>query len=158
MSFDSRTFRDTLGRFATGVCVITTQTEGVPAFGMTVNSFASLSLDPPLVLWSIGKSSDCFDAFEKAHGYVVNILHENQAELSNRFASKNSHELAEDEWQPGNTGLPALTEKLGVIECEIAQRIDGGDHVIMVGEVKHCEFGEGTPLLFFGGKYGAIKS
>jgi len=156
MSFDARTFRDTLGHFATGVCVITTKCEGVPAFGMTVNSFASLSLDPPLVLWSIGKSSDCFDPFAKAGGYVVNVLREDQIELSNRFATKDGHGLADNEWRPGHLNLPVLSDTLAVIECDIDQRIDGGDHVIMVGRVKHCEYREGKPLLFFGGKYGAI--
>ena len=159
MGFDSRAFRDILGQFATGVCVITSEGENVPAFGLTVNSFASLSLDPPLVLWNLGKASDAWSRFENVDGYVVNILRESQQNTSMRFSKSGQNNLQEGEWIEGQSGLPVLKQVLGSIECKIAQRIDGGDHVILVGEVIHLSRGDaGKPLLFFGGGYRELSS
>jgi flavin reductase (DIM6/NTAB) family NADH-FMN oxidoreductase RutF len=157
MNIDTREFRDALGRFATGVCVITASSDEVAPFGMTVNSFASLSLEPPMVLWSLGKSSDCFERFASLDHYVVNILRESQQDLSNRFAAKGDHALNDGEWQKGENSLPVLIDPLAVFECDIVNRVDGGDHTILIGRVTRADFSEGKPLLFFGGNYGAIK-
>ena len=154
MSIDTRSFRDTLGQFATGVCVITTAAEAVPKFGMTVNSFSSLSLEPPLVIWSIGKSSECFDDFNKVDSYAINVLSEDQQALSGRYSKRGEHALVDGDWSEGDTGMPVLNDVLASFECDIVNRVDGGDHVILVGAVKHFNQGHAAkPLLFFSGGY-----
>ncbi len=154
---DARELRNALGRFATGVCVVTAS-EGGERFGMTVNSFASLSLDPPLVLWSIGRESDCFARFAKIDHYNVNILREDQQELSARYARTGEHALHDGDWSTGSGGEPILRDVLASFECAIESRIDGGDHVILVGRVQHFSHAEsGNPLLFYAGSYAAIS-
>ena len=154
MSFDSQQFRRALGRFATGVSVITANPPGYAPFGVTVNSFSSLSLTPPLVLWSLQKNSDTMDAFAIANGYCVNVLAEDQQELSGRFARKGNHDLAEAEFTVGESGLPVLNGVLASFECEIDARHDGGDHIILIGRVVAMRAGEpGRPLLYFDGGY-----
>lgn len=150
--------RNALGRFATGVCVITADPAGMPAFGMTVNSFASLSLDPPLVLWSLQKTSDCRAGFDAAERYCVNVLSVDQKDLSGRFARKNDHAMRDgDGWFAGETGLPVLEGCLVSFECTIQDRFDGGDHIILVGRVVAMHHGDATePLLFFGGAYNSL--
>lgn len=157
MSFDSLQFRRALGRFATGVCVITANPPGHRPFGLTVNSFASLSLTPPLVLWSLQKTSDTMDAFTAATQYCVNVLAEDQQALSGRFAKKGEHDLQDGDYLTGETGLPVLKGALVSFECAIDARHDGGDHVILVGEVRAMTAGEpGRPLLYFDGGYRQI--
>ncbi|QFU77201.1 flavin reductase [Halioglobus maricola] len=154
---DNRDFRDILGKFATGVCVITTSADGVPAFGMTVNSFCSLSLSPPLVMWSIGESSDCFSDFEKVGRYAVNILREDQQYLSARYSKKAEHALHDGDWEEGKSGCPVLAESLASVECEIETRVNGGDHVILIGRVLSASAGdEAKPLLFYSGRYAEL--
>lgn len=154
MSLDSLQFRRALGRFATGVCVITAHPAGYRPFGVTVNSFSSLSLDPPLVLWSLQKSSDTMDAFAVATQYCVNVLAEGQQALSGRFAKKGEHDLDPAEYRSGETGLPVLHGTLAAFECTIDARHDGGDHVILVGRVEAMHYPEpGRPLLYFDGGY-----
>ena len=156
---DGRELRNVCGKFATGVCVITTGSEEVPSFGMTVNSFSSLSLEPPLVLWSIGKDSDCFDKFARVSGYTVNILAEDQQHLSDRYSKKNDHELREGDWESGETGLPVLKSPLAIMECRIFQRVDGGDHEILIGQVERAWQNEdGRPLLFYSGRYSSLSA
>lgn len=154
MSLDSLQFRRALGRFATGVCVITANPSGFSPFGVTVNSFASLSLDPPLVLWSLQKSSDTMDAFTAASHYCVNVLSEDQQALSGRFAKKGEHALELAHYRIGETGLPVLHGTLAAFECAIDARHDGGDHVILIGRVLAMHYPEpGRPLLYFDGGY-----
>ena len=154
MSIDSREFRDALGQFATGVCVITANPEGHAPFGMTVNSFASLSLNPPLVLWNLQNNSDMYPAFEAARGFAVNILRANQMELSNYYAKKDDHTLADGDAETGSSGLPVLPASLVSLECVVEARYPGGDHLILVGRVTDMTRREaGDPLLFCAGKY-----
>jgi flavin reductase (DIM6/NTAB) family NADH-FMN oxidoreductase RutF len=157
MSFDSQQFRRALGRFATGVCVITVDPPGFAPFGVTVNSFSSLSLTPPLVLWSLQKNSDTMDAFAVATHYCVNVLAEDQQALSGRFARKGNHDLDAADYRQGETGLPVLHGALASFECEMDARHDGGDHIILVGKVVALHAGEpGKPLLYFDGGYRQI--
>lgn len=157
MSFDSQQFRRALGRFATGVCAITASPPGHAPFGLTVNSFASLSLTPPLVLWSLQKNSDTMNAFAVATHYCVNVLAEDQQALSARFARKGDHWLGAAEYRRGEAGLPVLNGALTSFECEIDARHDGGDHIILVGKVVAMHAGEpGRPLLYFDGSYRQI--
>lgn len=154
-------FRNALGNFATGVCIIGAQPEGENPFGMTVNSFSSVSLDPPLVLWSLQNNSDCFAAFERTEMFSVNVLSQAQQELSNACAKKGNHALAEQDYHFGPAGTPIVNQSACSFECKVWARYPGGDHVIIVGEVLSMEADEDackTPLLFHRGKYSALQS
>lgn len=157
MSIDPRELRNAFGRFATGVCVITASPEGQAPFGMTVNSFSSVSLDPPLLLWNLQNDSDCFEAFEKTDRFAVNVLAHDQMAMSNQYAKKNAHELDVAHYEEGELGLPVLHDALTAFECMVWERYPGGDHVILVGEVKAMHDSEhGKPLLFFSGGYAEL--
>ncbi|MCO5072960.1 MAG: flavin reductase family protein [Rhizobiaceae bacterium] len=157
--FDGRAFREALGNFATGVTVITTVTADGERLGTTASSFNSVSLDPPLVLFSIARNAKAFPAWQKAGAFAVNILAEDQDELSTRFARPLT-----DKWSglspeigPAE-GLPLLPGALVSMECTSFANYDGGDHVIMVGKVVSLiRRREGArPLVFFGSKYRAL--
>ena len=157
MTFDSREFRDALGCFATGVCVITGQADGVEPFGMTVNSFASVSLDPPLILWSLQNDSDMFEAFDSCRRWAVNVLREGQQDLSNQYAVKGKHGLLAAHHELADTGIPVMPDSLVSFECEEVARHPGGDHVILVAQVLNLTRRDaGKPLLFCSGSYGQL--
>ncbi len=154
MSFSSREFRDALGNFATGVCIITANPEGWAPFGMTVNSFASVSLDPPLLLWSLQNDSEMYAAWAKANRFAVNILRADQQELSTQYAKKGDHVLSDTHFEIGAGGTPVLPQTMVSMECEVEARYPGGDHVILVGRVHNLYHREaGAPLLFCAGSY-----
>jgi flavin reductase (DIM6/NTAB) family NADH-FMN oxidoreductase RutF len=153
---DPRAFRRSLGQFATGVTVMTTSHEGC-LYGMAVNSFAALSLDPALVLWSIRKESTSLAAFKNAGHYAVNILAEDQVDLSNLFAKPGDDRFAKAPWSPGRFGAPLLEGVICTFECQLDQVIDGGDHYILVGRVEHYRCYRGKPLLFVQGRYGVTE-
>jgi flavin reductase (DIM6/NTAB) family NADH-FMN oxidoreductase RutF len=153
MSFDSLELRNALGNFATGICVITTN-DGCDPMGITVNSFAAVSLEPALVLWSLQNNSECFAVFEKTKKYAVNILSVEQQDLSNLYASKGDHRLAPEHFRIGKSGLPVLRQCVASFECDIWSRYPGGDHVVLLGEVSHIETNSNKkPLLFSAGQY-----
>lgn len=157
MSIDPITLRNALGQFATGVCVITANPKGYAPFGMTVNSFASVSLDPALVLWSLRNDSECYAAFEAAGHYTVNVLSSEQQHLSNRYAKKDDHDLEAEHFYIGNSGTPIIRDALCSFECEIGPRYDGGDHIILLGKVLEItQKLDAEPLVFHGGKYAAL--
>lgn len=156
-TLDQQEFRSVLGTFATGVTVITCRNAAGHAAAMTVNSFASLSLCPPLVLWSIEKTSDQFDAFAEATHYAVNILSESQQEISNHFATPGTDKFAGIDHTSGHQDLPLLPDCCGVIECKISERYDGGDHIILIGHVLATQKTNKKPLIFHGGQYGVLK-
>jgi flavin reductase (DIM6/NTAB) family NADH-FMN oxidoreductase RutF len=152
--FEPVQFRDALGRFTTGVCVVTAAIEGAAPFGMTINSFASLSLAPPLVLWSLQKNSGLAPQWAQAGRYAINILSADQQSLANRYARKDNHQLAREDYHLGGQQLPLIDGAIASLECAIAARHDGGDHIILVGEVLGITLGENTePLVFYGGQY-----
>ena len=159
MSIDPRELRNALGRFATGVCVITTTREGQPPSGMTVNSFSSVSLDPPLILWSLQKDSDCFEDFSATRQFAVNILTHQQQSLSNKFAKKGEHDLPPGSYSQGRTGCVVLRNVMASFECDTHAVHDGGDHVIIVGRVRSMNSDPAyrKPLVFFSGKYRELK-
>ncbi len=158
MNFTSREFRDALGRFATGVCVITANPPGFRPFGMTVNSFASVSLEPALVLWSLQKNSECVEAFDLAKQFTVNVLGLDQKEISGRYARKGDHELQDGEYRIGKSGCAVLKDVLTSFECNIQSRIDGGDHIILLGQVvEMVNKPTGKPLVFYSGRYHELK-
>jgi len=158
MSFTSREFRDALGCFATGVCVITANPKGFEPFGMTVNSFASVSLEPPLVLWSMQKDSECMPALQAAKQFSVNILRQHQQDVSDRYARKGDHALESGTYHQGKSGCVVLEDCLANFECDIEAIHDGGDHIVIVGRVLEIENRPtGKPLLFYSGKYAELR-
>ncbi len=153
MALDPRDIRNVMGHFATGVTVITTKDKTEKPFGLTVNSFTSLSLNPPLVVVCIDRTVDCYPCFEESKLFAVNILSEEQEELSRRFATKGIEKFEGIKWHRGKNSVPLLDGTLGALECNVAQSYEGGDHTIYLGEiVTATAFGD-RPLLFFKGKY-----
>lgn len=144
-------FRQALGRFATGITIVTAPGPDGPV-GMTVNSFASVSLDPALVLWSVDRASARFDVFSTCPHYAIHVLAEDQRALSERFAAHTPDFDAVD-WTEGQHGLPLLSGCLARFICRAEARFDGGDHVILVGRVEEATQRPGNPLVFSGGSY-----
>lgn len=153
MDIDSRELRNALGCFTTGVCVISTVNAQGEPLGLTANSFASVSLDPPLVLWSLQNNSDVYDVFAKPRYYAINVLAKEQQDHSNRYAQKGDHLLAPEHFSSGKFGAPILRGALVSFECELHASHDGGDHLIIVGRVLDMQAREGEPLLFYCGGY-----
>ncbi len=151
---DPRAFRDALGQFATGVTVITCATPTGP-IGITANSFASLSLDPALVLWSPAKASSRYPFFAAADHYAIHILAEEQVELCNGFARDGNY-FDQTDWVSSGQGVPLLGGCLSRFECRKVAEHDGGDHSIVVGQVTNVSTRKGRPLMFFGGSYKAL--
>lgn len=152
----SRALRDTLGQFATGVTVVTTiDCSGQPV-GMTVNSFNSVSLDPALVLWSIGKSSLGYSAFTEGEYFAVHVLKGDQQNVSNLFAGRGADKFGQVKWHKGEGGVPQLDDCAALFHCRRVQNIDGGDHTILLGEVLDFSAGGGEPLIFHRGRYRAL--
>jgi len=153
---DTKALRAALGRFATGVAVITARDADGPV-GLTVNSFSSVSLEPPLVLFSVARTARSLTRLEKVDSYVVNILRHGQHELSSRFARAGVDKWAGAQPEIGLNGAPVLLETLARFECRPYGRHDAGDHVIFIGEVTHFEAAEdGDPLLFYRGGYRSL--
>lgn len=152
---DPREFRHALGRFGTGVTIVTTNTPAGP-IGMTVNSFASVSLSPPLVLWSASKSSGCGAVFEREELFTVNVLNKAHTALAYQFASKADGFLAA-QWIYNEHGIPLLEDALARFECSMVAKYDGGDHHILVGKVERAFACEGEPLLFYKGGFGEFQ-
>lgn len=153
---DPRAFRDTMGRFATGVTVVTLAV-GDEVRGMTANSFTSLSLDPPLLLVCIGKDVSTYPLWDRTESFVVNILAHDQKDVSDVFARHGAPPVPESgvPYHDGSVGAPVLDNVLAYAECRVSERYDGGDHTILVGEAVKIaiERPEDEPLLFFAGKY-----
>lgn len=153
-SADPRAFRDALGQFGTGVTVITCECEHGP-LGITANSFASVSLDPALVLWSPGKFSKRYPAFCTATHYAIHVLAEDQLRMGGAFA-KNGLDFSVADWERSPEGIPVLKGCLARFECRKVAEHDGGDHAIIVGEVLRATTAPGTPLIFAQGQYGGF--
>ena len=150
---EANEFRKALGRFATGIAIVTTMDDKDAPMGLTVNSFNSVSLDPPLVLWSLDKSSNQMDAFCNSGFYGVSILAHDQQMASNLFAAMAEDRFEKVEWSVGKTGAPLIDGALARIDCKTEQIIEGGDHVILLGRVIDIAVSEGDPLLYYGGGY-----
>lgn len=152
--FDSARYRQVLGHFPTGVTVVTAAGTPFPV-GMSVGSFASVSLDPPLVGFFAGKDSTTWPDIEAAGAFCVNILSDEQEELSRRFATKDEDKFTGIGWSPAGSGAPLLDGVLAWIDCEIAEVVDAGDHVCVLGRVLDLGTGvDGGPLVFYRGGYG----
>lgn len=149
-------FKKALGNYPTGVTVVTTFDEDKKPIGLTVNSFASVSLDPLLVLWSIDKKSSSYSTFLDVDKFAVNILAEDQAEICNLFASKVADRFSQCKWGTSERQLPLITGSLSQLECKTVNRVDAGDHIIFIGEVIHIHNEEKNPLLYHRRSVGAI--
>ena len=151
--FDSVEYRRALGCFATGVAVVTALDRNGEKIGITVNSFNSVSLNPPLVLWSIGEESLSYSAFVEAEYFAVNVLATHQHEVCGRFASKGENKFLDLVCDEGLEGVPLLPEFSAVFECRTEHRYDGGDHKIIVGRVQRFEDRKTDPLIFYRGHF-----
>lgn len=157
MKQDILDFRRSLGRFTTGICIAaTSRSDGTPT-GLTINSFNSVSLDPPLVLWSVGRHTASCDDFLKAEHFTISVLSSQQLSVSNRFA-RPGDKFADVHWFAGETGIPIISDAIASFECETTHQYEGGDHVILVGRVLHHKSGEGDPLLYSDGRYGLVQT
>ena len=158
MRFTQRMFRDTLGMFPTGVAVVTARGAEGTLQGVTVNSFNSVSLDPPLVLFSLSRKLHSLNVFLTADAFAINFLQEDQQDLSARFNKALSNKWEHVTYRTGATGAPVILPALAVLECCPYAQYDGGDHVIVVGRVEHIECQEcKPPLVYFRGRYHTLN-
>lgn len=145
-------FRHVMGHYATGVTIVTTTDRSGAPHGLTVNSFSSLSLDPPLVLWSLRSASTALPAFRNASHFAINILSAAQEQTSRDFA-RAIDRFSTVEWDAGLEGLPLIRDSLGWIECERHSELPGGDHALFVGRVLRAQASSRSPLLYWRGAY-----
>ncbi len=157
MPIDDDHFRLAMSHFASGVTVVTTEHDG-QMYGMTVASFASLSLHPPLVMVCIERSVKTHDAIAAAGKYGVSILSSAQAGISSKFASRSDDKFTGVELVPGDLSVPLIADSLTAIECRLYDQLPGGDHTIFIGEVMAIHTREGDPLLYFRSGYREIRS
>jgi flavin reductase (DIM6/NTAB) family NADH-FMN oxidoreductase RutF len=157
-SFDEAKFRQVLGHYPTGVVVVTAMADDGQPAGLAIGSFSSVSLDPPLVAFYPGKASSSWPRMATAGSFCVNILGENQEDVSRVFAGKGTDKFASIGWRPGRTGAPVINDVIAWIECTIERVDDAGDHWIVLGRVVDLDTGaDGGPLIFFRGGYGRYE-
>jgi flavin reductase (DIM6/NTAB) family NADH-FMN oxidoreductase RutF len=157
VSVTQESLRDVLGLFPTGIAVVTARAADGALYGVTINSFSSVSLDPPLVLFSLSRGLQTLKALLSAEGFAIHFLSEDQRHMSARFARAFSNKWDDVQFRDGVTGCPVLEPALAVLECRLYAQYDGGDHVIIVGRIAHVErqLSE-NPLVFFRGRYHTI--
>ncbi|MEP5759000.1 MAG: flavin reductase family protein [Litoreibacter sp.] len=152
-AIDPRELRNVLGCFATGVAIVTSIGDQGKPVGMTINSFSSVSLDPPLVLWSLGLNSPTRNAYASHPSFAINIMCSESKDVSLHFARPSDDKFANVDWTPGHDGVPVLNDALATLECTVEDRIISGDHEICIGRVVKLAQKEGDPLLFHRGKF-----
>jgi flavin reductase (DIM6/NTAB) family NADH-FMN oxidoreductase RutF len=152
-AFDARDLRRAFGRFASGVTVITTMLADGRKIGFTANSFASVSLDPPLVSWNYRRASPHLQGVLQARNFLVHVLAADQEDLSNRMARPADDKFAGLPVQSGIGGVPRLPGGVAAFECELWKTVEAGDHVIFIARVLRYEYGDGEPLVFLNGTY-----
>lgn len=154
MPIDARIFRDTLGLFVTGVTIITTVGEDAEPIGITANSFNSVSLTPPIILWSIGHAARSLPMFRRAEHFAVHILRDDQQDLSQRFAKSNSDKFAGLNIAIGHGGVPLLPNCAACLQCRLFAQHEAGDHVLFLAEVIDISSDKtARPLVYHGGRY-----
>jgi len=153
-----RALRTALGRFATGVTIITARAPDGVLLGLTANSFSALSLHPPLVLWSLRRASAQLLAFSRASHFTVNVLTASQRRLGDHFATPAEDRFATLGWSPGRGGAPVLDDVLASFECRTSRLIEMGDHMLFIGEVENFNSVEGEPLIYGCGRYASLKA
>lgn len=157
MAITKDEFRAALGNFTSGVTVVTTKDANDKLHGLTVSAFSSVSMNPPLILICIQKSTPSHYAFAESKAFVVNILSDSQKEISNQFAFKHEDKFAGINYNLSETGLPVLEDCLVNLECSLKHSYDGGDHTIFVGQIENAIINEGNPLVYWKGDYRALK-
>ena len=150
---DPRSLRQALGCFATGVAVITTLGDWDAPVGLTVNSFSSVSLDPPLILWSLSHNAPSFGAFQRHDGFAVNIMSADAKDLVERFARPSPDKFRGVAWTSGFLGVPLLDSVVATFECRTENRIPKGDHEIYIGRIERYSRTDRSPLIFHGGRF-----
>jgi flavin reductase (DIM6/NTAB) family NADH-FMN oxidoreductase RutF len=150
---DPRHLRNALGRFATGVTVITTRTPEGKLEGLTANSFSAVSLDPPLVLWSLRQNAPSLESFRSAGYFAISVLAADQTDLSRHFATPSEDKFATVPHGKGLGGCPVLQGALASFECSTEHTVVGGDHIIFIGRVHRATYRDGEPLIFSAGQY-----
>lgn len=158
MPFDQKEYRSVLGSFATGVTIVTTTDEAGTAHGLTVNSFTSVSLDPPLVLWCLGNKSDSYDLFSKADHYAINVLGAGETDFAMRFAGKGDQRLTSSEFTTMKTSAPVLAQAIATFDCKVVQRVEAGDHLILIGETQAYSSRPDSGMTYFRGAFGDTAS
>ena len=153
-AIDPRDFRNALGTFGTGVTIVTAMAADGTPYGVTCNSFASVSLNPPLVLWSLGMFSQGLTIFQNASHFTVNVLNASQQELALQFAKSSGDKFNGVEWKPGLGNAPIIAGSVASFQCRAANRYYGGDHVIFLGAVEAYTYNKQEPLLFARGGFG----
>lgn len=141
-------FKEAMGNYPTGVTVVTAFDENDKPIGLTVNSFASVSLDPLLILWSIDKKVFTYDTFKKIDKFAVNILASDQKDTALLFATRDADRFGNSKWDTSEFGLPILKETLASLQCKTFQTVEAGDHTILIGEVMDIHVEEKDPLLY----------
>ena len=157
MNMDTGDFRQALGQFATGVCLVTLDDPELGPLATTVNSFSSVSLDPPLVLWSIQNSSDHLAVYTECQHFGISVLSSEQGALSSQYAQRGGHSVQAEHFATGPQGEPKLIDALAHFTCAAYAVHPGGDHQIIVGEVLQFESREAAPLIFYSGGYRALS-
>jgi flavin reductase (DIM6/NTAB) family NADH-FMN oxidoreductase RutF len=157
-AIDPRDFRNALGTFATGVTIVTAMSADGKPYGVTCNSFASVSLNPPLVLWSLGMFSQGLTIFQNASHFTVNILGASQQALALQFAKSSDDKFAGVDWTPGLGNAPVLAACVANFQCRAANRYYGGDHIIFLGAVEAYAYNRQEPLLFARGGFGGFAA
>ena len=158
MPVSKELFRKVLGHFATGVTVVTMRHHSGKPWGLTVNSFTSVSLDPPLILVCVDRGTESHQAIAAVNYFAVNFLSERQQELSCRFASRSPERFSEVSYSDGTHGCPLITGCLGFVECRKVTSHTHGDHTIIIGEVVEAKAADGNPLLFYRGSYTRLEA
>ena len=153
-AIDPRDFRNALGTFATGVTIVTAMAPDGKPYGVTCNSFASVSLNPPLVLYSLGMFSQGLTIFQNASHFTVNVLGASQQALASQFAKSSGDKFAGVSWTPGLGNAPVLADGVANFQCRAASRYYGGDHIIFLGAVEAYAYNRQEPLLFAHGGFG----
>jgi flavin reductase (DIM6/NTAB) family NADH-FMN oxidoreductase RutF len=151
--FDRRDYRRALGQFATGVTVVTACTPDGRNIGMTVNSFSSVSLNPPLISWSLSRQAQSFSDFTTITHFAVNVLEAKQHHLSRQFSTPVPDKYAGVDFVKGKAGVPMLNGVIAQFICRKVRQVDGGDHLIFLGEVEEYRYNDGEPLVFHSGRY-----
>ena len=157
MTVDQSSFRAVLGRFATGVTIVTALDKRGRDIGMTVSAFSSVSLDPPLVLICIDHEASVYTPLSRASHFIANILSEGQEAIARRFAEREPDRFDGIGYQRGQTGAAILDEILGYVECKVIHRYEAGDHDVLIAAVEVAVYSEGKPLLYYRGGYAQLE-
>ena len=155
--FDQARFREVLGHFATGITIVTATDDGEPV-GFSCQSFAALSLDPPMVILAPAKSSTNWPRIARAGSFCVNILGEHQEAVCRAFAVSGGEKFDGVDWSPGITGSPLIDGSLATVECTLGAIYEGGDHELVTGHVVDMEIGKGAPLIFYRAGFGRFEA